>query len=144
MYKVTKEFKFCAAHRLMNYKGNCLNLHGHNYRVLITISRRSLITDSNMVVDFKVIKENIGSWIDTYFDHAMLLNKEDEKLIAKINDIPTKAFLFNGDPTAEAIAKTIHSEILHLDFLNSSHHIFKVVVYETETSYAEYSEFENA
>lgn len=151
MFKVTKEFKFCAAHRLYNYEGDCHNLHGHNYKALVTIGRQTLFADSSMVIDFRELKNNIGLRITNFFDHAILLNEKDEELVAALKkfkktretNLPMKMFLFNGDPTAENIAKTIHDEIGHLQFLNISYYIYKVVIYETETSYAEYSEYEN-
>ena len=139
MYKVTKEFSFSAAHRLLNYKGNCKNLHGHNYKVFVTLSRNEIDEESGMVIDFKEMKKYVGYIIEKYYDHALILNSEDP-IIALVNagTIETKIFITSGEPTAEIIAHSIYTEIATTEILPVT--IDKVVIYETGTSYVEYTE----
>jgi len=144
MYRVTKEFSFSAAHRLLNHKGSCKNLHGHNYKVFVTLSKNAVDCVSGMVIDFKEMKEHVGYIIDKYYDHALILNTEDP-IIALVNagTIKTKIFIIKGEPTAEIMAHSIYTEITII--LNALDNILpimvdKVVIYETETSHAEYTE----
>ncbi|MDX2266573.1 MAG: 6-carboxytetrahydropterin synthase QueD [Bryobacter sp.] len=88
MFEVTVEQHFSAAHLLRNYPGKCAQLHGHNYKVQVTIEGPAL--DSlGMLVEFEVIKKALAPWIDR-FDHGYL------------NEIPP---FDQTNPTAENLAK---------------------------------------
>lgn len=119
MQSVTKSLHFCAGHRLYQYNGACSNIHGHNYRVEITIAGEP--DELGMVLDFKTIKATIGKWLDENWDHALLLNKDDPLII------DTKTFRTDGNPTAEYMAR----------YLFDKFKLYKVKVWETEDSYAE-------
>jgi 6-pyruvoyltetrahydropterin/6-carboxytetrahydropterin synthase len=131
-FKVTKEFSFSAAHRLFDYEGPCQNIHGHNYRVQVTI-KTQILNDLDMAVDFQDIKQKIGTWIQENLDHAILVNQHDVEVVAFLNMQAFKRFYFDGNPTAEMIAQLIFEKATML-FLPP----LKVVVYETETCRAEY------
>lgn len=94
MYTVTVEDDFSAAHNLRNYKGKCEKLHGHNYRVRLTVSGNTL-DKSGMLVDFTILK-NILKNVLSKFDHGYL------------NDIPPFDKI---NPTAENIAEQICKQI---------------------------------
>jgi 6-pyruvoyltetrahydropterin/6-carboxytetrahydropterin synthase len=134
MIRVTKELKFCAAHRLLHYKGACRNVHGHNYRVFITLSAEELDT-LGMVVDFGTVKKVLQDWLDTLYDHALILNIKDPLL-----DCPGllegKVIGMVGNPTAENMAVEIldHARTI---YLAEKFEVVSVRVYETDTSYAE-------
>ena len=101
MYQVTKEIEWSAAHRLLNYKGKCANIHGHSYRAIFTFEGNTL-DENGMVIDFTILKEKIQKWIDENWDHALILSHEDPLLnITKTN----KHFIINGNPTAENMAE---------------------------------------
>ena len=78
--RVSKEFNFEMAHALWNYDGACKNIHGHSYRLFVTIlgSPISDPTDPKfgMVLDFKDLKKLVKGPIVDYFDHALVLYKE--------------------------------------------------------------------
>jgi 6-pyruvoyltetrahydropterin/6-carboxytetrahydropterin synthase len=94
MYEVTVEQHFSAAHLLRGYPGKCANLHGHNYKVQVTIEGETL--DSlGMLIEFEIIKRALAPWIDR-FDHGYL------------NDIPPFDAL---NPTAENLAKFFFDEV---------------------------------
>lgn len=123
--KVTKEITFCAAHRLYRYVGCCSNIHGHNYRVLITCKGEE--DTLGMVMDFSVMKRHVLEWINLNWDHALLINSEDVELMALSGK--TKTCIFRGkNPTAENMVSALLFQFEWLD---------RVRVYETETSYAE-------
>src|SRR6185312_17415265 len=76
MFRVTKEFRFCYGHRLLNYAGKCKHLHGHNGRAVVTLEAPAL-DPLGMVLDFTEIKRVLGTWIDDALDHRMLLHRDD-------------------------------------------------------------------
>jgi 6-pyruvoyltetrahydropterin/6-carboxytetrahydropterin synthase len=140
MYSVTKEFHFCAAHRLHNYSGKCQFIHGHNYKVLITLEG---CVREGMVKDFGDIKSTIGKWIDDRMDHAMIISQQDEFLFQEWprlmeKGIFGKIFTMEGKTTAENMAKVIYDEAVEqLDGINGVH-VKSVDVYETDSSKARY------
>jgi len=114
----SKEFKFCAAHHLPNYKGLCCKEHGHNYKLIVTVKAMRL-NKGGMVIDFKRIKEVVEPII-RLFDHQNLNN-----------------VIFDGVrlelPTAENMIllswRLIRAKIQNL---------YKLTLYETDDSYIEY------
>jgi 6-pyruvoyltetrahydropterin/6-carboxytetrahydropterin synthase len=122
MYTVSIKIHFNAAHRLKAYKGECENLHGHNWTVEITIGARQL-NSSGMVIDFKEVKERVSSFLQK-FDHVYLNElKEFENL----------------NPTSENISFLIFKESARL--LNDSRiKVKKVTIWETENNQASYEE----
>jgi 6-pyruvoyltetrahydropterin/6-carboxytetrahydropterin synthase len=76
MYSVTWQYKFCAAHRIVGHKGRCKHLHGHNYVAELMVWRVSL-NSLGMVIDFADLKEVVGRWIDTNWDHNAILAYDD-------------------------------------------------------------------
>ena len=107
MITVTKTVKFDAAHVLTNHQGLCKNLHGHTYRVDISVSQREG-EDSDMVIDFKDLKSIAEAVICDRFDHAFIYNTTSpgECEIAAVvekNSMRTVAIPFRS--TAENLAK---------------------------------------
>ena len=132
MYYVSKEIHFCYGHRLMHYDGACKNLHGHNGKVEIHLKKNTL-DKRHILHDFGDIKQMIKSWIDETLDHKMLLCKNDP-LAKTLRKLGEPVYLFETNPTAEAIAKLIYDECalkkLPID---------EVKLWETETSWASYT-----
>ena len=139
--RITKEFNFEMAHALWNYDGNCKNIHGHSYKLLVTLIGEPIKDSSNpkngMVMDFgdlkKIIKEHI---VDTH-DHALAVNANSphtEIFKAKYNfDIKQ---LKDYQPTCENMiiefVKIIQKYLpLHVN-------LHSLRLYETATSYAEW------
>lgn len=76
MIRITKEFKFHMAHAVEGYDGLCSHIHGHEYRLQVTVSG---LPDSNgMVLDFKLLKSLVQQKVLGWYDHCLLL-KETEK-----------------------------------------------------------------
>ena len=70
--KISREFKFDAAHFLINYKGKCAQLHGHTYKLKITLCGE-VNPDTNMLVDFGILKSFFEQNIEPIFDHKTLV-----------------------------------------------------------------------
>ncbi|MBS1954065.1 MAG: 6-carboxytetrahydropterin synthase [Cyanobacteria bacterium SZAS-4] len=132
MYQVTREIQFCYGHRLLNYKGKCKNLHGHNGLAVITIESKQL-DELGMVTDFSNIKAVVSQWIDDNLDHRMILSQEDP-LLPVLKSAGEPVFVMNVNPTAESIAKLI------FDFVDGAGFpVTKVTLWETASCFATYS-----
>ena len=147
MYEVTKEFNFEAGHCLANHPGKCKNLHGHNYKVFVTMSVEctEFLNDMNMVMDFYDLNSFAKPFFDE-FDHAFIYNENTadqfEKDIyevclkhgRKVRKLLTRA-------TAECMADYFYHYLnnqLKLKYKSIPARITKVTVYETPTSCATY------
>ena len=131
MYSVTKSIDFCYGHRLLDYDGVCKHPHGHNGQVEIEV-RKDRLDSRNMVCDFSDIKRIVKTWIDSAFDHKMLLRRDDP-LVKILQDLGEPVYLLDSNPTVERIAKLI--------FDKAAEHglpVVRVTVWETPTSFAEY------
>ena len=113
MITVTKTVKFDAAHVLTNHQGLCKNLHGHTYRVDVSVAQAA-DDGRDMVIDFKDLKGIANAVICDRFDHAFIYNTESagEKEIAAVvekNGMRTVAIPFRS--TAENLAKMFYNEL---------------------------------
>lgn len=122
MFDLSIETQFSSAHQLRGYKGKCEALHGHNWRVQVTISSDKL-NDIGMVVDFHDLRAIVNEAI-TSLDHSFL------------NDV----FPFTEiNPSSENIAKWIY-ESIRKKIKEKNCNISSVTVWENETSSATYYE----
>lgn len=94
MYEVIVEQPFSAAHYLKDYPGKCSQIHGHNYKVQITVEGDTL-DHLGLLVEFEVIKQAVKKWIDL-FDHGFL------------NELPPFDKI---NPSAENLAKFFYDEV---------------------------------
>jgi len=133
MITITKEFTFDAAHRLFGYEGKCFNLHGHSWKVLITVVSSHPLNNLGMVIDFKNLKEIFQKWLDNNWDHATILNDLDTDVIEFCGLMGFKCFKVKGNPTAENMANFL-LESFNL-FLPAGFYVEQVVVYETEKNF---------
>ena len=135
MITVTKTVKFDAAHILTNHQGLCKNLHGHTYRVDVSVTQAA-DDSSDMVIDFKDLKRIATETICDRFDHAFIYNRnsEGEREIAAVverHSMRTVALDFRS--TAENMARMFYDELkAKLPGVSS------VKVWETADSSAEY------
>lgn len=135
MITVTKTVKFDAAHVLTNHQGLCKNLHGHTYRVDVSVAQAA-DDDRDMVIDFKDLKGIANEVVCDRFDHAFIYNTESagECEIAAVvekNGMRTVAIPFRS--TAENLAKLFFN-----DLKTRIPGLAAVKVWETADSCAEY------
>ena len=103
----SRRIEFDAAHRVMQHEGKCKHLHGHRYALEATFSATGLDT-LGRVVDFAVIKQKLGGWIDANWDHATILFDKDKALGSDIEKhTGQKIFYMPNNPTAENMAAYI-------------------------------------
>lgn len=135
MTTVTKTVKFDAAHILTNHQGLCKNLHGHTYRVDVSVAQADG-AGGDMVIDFKDLKRIASEVICDRFDHAFIYNTESagESEIAEVvvrNGMRAVPIPFRS--TAENLARLFFGELKErIPGLSA------VKVWETADSYAEY------
>ena len=137
MYKITKEFKWDMAHRLPSHQWKCYNVHWHTYRCLITFMGEKVQkewAEEWMVRDFWNLKQ-VKEWIDTYRDHSYVGKKWDE-VLEFLQEKWFRTFTMEDNPTAENMAKLLYEKCS--EFIPNVR-LDKVVVYETPTSFAEYT-----
>ena len=133
----TRRIEFDAAHRVVGHEGKCKNLHGHRYALEATFAARTL-DDIGRVVDFAVIKELLGKWIDDNWDHTTILFDKDKPLGKAISNITgQKIFYLPANPTAENMADHIINTVCPKLFRNMPIECVRIRLYETPNCYAE-------
>ena len=77
--RITKQFSFETGHALYGYDGKCKNVHGHSYKLSVTVIGTPILDHSNvkygMVIDFSDLKKIVREEIVDQFDHATVFNK---------------------------------------------------------------------
>jgi len=117
---VYRESTFSAAHRLRNYHGKCENVHGHNWRVRLYVSREQL-DQNGFVIDFKELDAIL----------LRVLDRLDHKDINEVSPFTAE------NPTAENIARHIFTEAeRELTLLDPGCAVERVMVWESEKSCA--------
>ena len=139
--RVTKEFNFEMAHALWNYDGACKNIHGHSYRLFVTIIGTPIADSTDpkfgMVLDFKDLKSLVKGPIVDFLDHALILYREaDSEGLSKIKSMYEKVHIFDFQPTCENLLGFMVDTILRS--LPPSLELHSVKLYETATSYGEW------
>lgn len=142
--QITKTFEFDAGHRLPDHGSKCANLHGHRYRLEVTLTGEVIQQDGHeqngMVVDFSEVKEIVNETVVKPWDHAFLVYSGDTKVRDFLASLPGhKTVVLPVVPSAENMV-AIAFEQLQTEFsqrLDQRVQIMKVRLYETPTSWAE-------
>ena len=120
MYEISVEYTFAAGHALREYKGKCENVHGHNYKVQVTIAGDQL-NAAGLLMDFVDLRAEIKGLVEK-LDHRFL------------NDIPPFDRL---NPSAENLAKYI-CDAIEPQTRSQGLRVLGVTVWETDTTSATY------
>ena len=133
----TRKISFDAAHRIMHHESKCRFLHGHRYDVEATFTSEHL--DSlGRIVDFGVIYQLLGKWIDENWDHSTILYQDDTDLGESITAITDQTIIYLPcNPTAENMAYYLLYEVCPSLFHSSNFKCIKIRLYETPNCYAE-------
>ena len=139
--KITKQFSFEMAHALRNYDGLCRNIHGHSYKMDITLAGQPLHDESSpkngMVMDFGDLKRLVNEEIISLLDHALVLSdKTDNQLIEILKQNYEKIVIVDFQPTTENLLNFIADKIKAR--LPERVALTCVRLRETDTSYAEW------
>lgn len=130
MFVIRNEIQFDMAHYLQDYNGKCANIHGHRYRLLVSVSSAELHKEGHlrgMVDDFSLIKKSLKG-IEEQFDHKLLVEdcprgrEVASQLIADGFDVIMLPFR----PTCEEMSRYIYYKLK-----DSGLNVSKVELYET-------------
>tara|TARA_R110002049_G_scaffold143133_1_gene305112 strand:+ start:1251 stop:1700 length:450 start_codon:yes stop_codon:yes gene_type:complete len=145
--RITKQFNFETGHALYGYDGKCRNVHGHSYKLSVTVIGRP-ITDTThvklgMVIDFGDLKKIVKEEIVDEFDHATVFNKNTPhiELAQELTDRGHNVILADYQPTSENMVLDFAEKIMARLPKNISLHSLKLQ--ETDTSFAEWYASDN-
>jgi len=145
--RITKQFSFETGHALYGYDGKCKNVHGHSYKLFVTVVGTP-ITDKNnvkygMVIDFSDLKKIVKEEIVERFDHATVLNKNTPhiELAEELKKREHHVILVDYQPTSENMVIDFVQKIKLRLPQNIS--LFSLRLQETDSSFAEWCVLDN-
>lgn len=139
--RLTKEFSFEAAHALGGYDGPCCEIHGHSYRLFVTIKGEPSTDPMNpkqgMVMDFGVLKKIVHEEIISRFDHALVLRSTADKELLKLLTAQFDNLIeVDYQPTCENMLDDFARRIIGR--LPEGVTLHSLRLHETASSYAEW------
>lgn len=140
--RLTKEFSFEAAHALNGYDGPCREIHGHSYRLFVTVKGRPSTCEDDpkcgMVIDFGVLKKVVNEVVISRYDHALVLqnNPEDSSLREMLGQRFGNVITVDYRPTCENMLPDFARQIQ--ERLPQGIALHALRLHETATSYAEW------
>lgn len=137
MYQLTTEHSFDSAHFLAGYDGKCGNLHGHRWRVLLTVQSETLREDrqqKGMCVDFAELKKDLRTELDA-LDHVLIIEQGSlrESTMKALQEEKFQVVEMPFRPTTENFARYFYEL-----FTLKGYPVAKVEVYETPNNSAVY------
>ena len=110
---VSKDFTFDAAHNIVDYQGGCERLHGHTYRLRVSLSGET--AEGDMILDFKILKKTVQEYVLSILDHSYL------------NDIVAQS-------TTENVIRWIWDRLEPV-LRGKNYALYEIILWETETSF---------
>jgi 6-pyruvoyltetrahydropterin/6-carboxytetrahydropterin synthase len=145
--RITKQFSFETGHALFGYDGKCKNVHGHSYKLSVTVIGHPITDTSNvkygMVIDFSDLKKIVKEEIVDLFDHATVFNQNTPhiELAAELKQRGHHVILVDYQPTSENMVIDFAQKIKSR--LPENIALFSLKLQETESSYAEWYASDN-
>lgn len=135
------------AHALWNYDGACKNIHGHSYRLFVTIIGTPIGDENNvkfgMVLDFKDLKDIVNRNIVKILDHSLIVYKNAEgESLDSVKKMYEKVYVFDFQPTCENLV--IHIANILNQTIPPELTLYSLKLFETATSYAEWYASDNS
>ena len=143
MLTITRRLEFDAGHRLVGHESKCKHLHGHRYVAEVTLRTTAGVDGVGRVLDYGVIKERIGGWIDEHWDHNMILNPADSilKIASKVIFAGKAPFIMpphTANPTAENMVRVLFHVSRDLLADVDGIEVVKMRLYETPNCWADF------
>ncbi|QDO93270.1 6-carboxytetrahydropterin synthase [Formosa sediminum] len=145
--RITKQFTFETGHALYGYDGKCKNVHGHSYKLSVTVIGKPITDNTNvkygMVIDFGDLKKIVKSEIVDVFDHATVFNKNTPhvELAKELSDRGHNVLLVDYQPTSEMMVIDFAQKIKQ--YLPTHITLHSLRLQETESSFAEWYASDN-
>jgi 6-pyruvoyltetrahydropterin/6-carboxytetrahydropterin synthase len=140
--RITKQFSFETGHALYGYDGKCKNVHGHSYKLSVTVIGKPITDKTNvkygMVIDFGDLKKIVREEIVDVFDHATVFNKNTPhiELANELKQRDHHVILVDYQPTSENMVIDFAKKIQ--DRLPFDIQLHSLRLQETESSFAEW------
>ncbi len=141
LLRLTKRFAFEMAHAMPAYQGKCRNIHGHSYKLYVTVEGEPSLAEGSpdgMMVDFGSIKEIVQHHIIDHFDHALVLPRQPDLHTAsdtQLGGFAAKIIWVDFVPTTENLL--LHFAHLLEHTFPPGTRLYSIKLYETENSCAE-------
>ena len=145
--RITKKFSFETGHALYGYDGKCKNVHGHSYKLPVTVIGSPITDLSNvklgMVIDFTDLKKIVKEEVVDQFDHATVFNQTTPhiELAKELKDRGHHVILVDYQPTSENMIVDFAARIKSR--LPEGINLFSLKLQETESSFAEWFASDN-
>lgn len=145
--RITKQFTFETGHALYGYDGKCKNVHGHSYKLSVTVIGTPITERDNvkfgMVIDFSDLKKIVKEEIVDQFDHATVFNETTPhvELASELKNRGHHVILVNYQPTSENMVIDFAERIKNR--LPQNINLFSLKLQETESSFAEWYASDN-
>ncbi|MEO4006879.1 MULTISPECIES: 6-carboxytetrahydropterin synthase [unclassified Flavobacterium] len=145
--RITKQFTFETGHALYGYDGKCKNVHGHSYKLSVTVIGTPITDHSNvkfgMVIDFGDLKHIVKEEIVDVFDHATVFNQNTPhlELANELKNRGHHVILVDYQPTSENMVIDFAAKIKNR--LPKGIQLHSLRLQETETSFAEWYQSDN-
>ena len=145
--RITKQFTFETGHALYGYDGKCKNVHGHSYKLSVTVIGKPITDATNvkfgMVIDFTDLKKIVKEEVVDNFDHATVFNQNTPhvELAKELKDRGHHVILVDYQPTSENMVIDFAEKIIKR--LPKNINLFSLRLQETETSFAEWFASDN-
>ncbi|TXE08290.1 6-carboxytetrahydropterin synthase [Gelidibacter salicanalis] len=145
--RITKQFSFETGHALYGYDGKCKNVHGHSYKLSVTVIGTPISDPTNvkygMVIDFSDLKKIVKTEIVDVFDHATVFNKNTPhvELAKELSDRDHNVLLVDYQPTSEMMVIDFAEKIKK--HLPETIQLSALRLQETDSSFAEWFASDN-
>ena len=145
--RITKEFSFETGHALFGYDGKCKNVHGHSYKLSVTVIGVPISDRNNvkfgMVIDFSDLKKIVKEEIVDHFDHATVFNQTTPhlELANELIDRGHHVILVDYQPTSENMVIDFAQKIKSR--LPKTIELHSLKLQETDTSFAQWFASDN-
>jgi 6-pyruvoyltetrahydropterin/6-carboxytetrahydropterin synthase len=145
--RITKQFSFETGHALYGYDGKCKNVHGHSYKLSVTVIGTPIADKNNvkfgMVIDFSDLKKIVKEDIVDVFDHATVFNGTTPhvELAKELQSRGHEVILVDYQPTSENMVIDFAEKIKRR--LPAEIQLYSLRLQETETSFAEWFSEDN-
>lgn len=136
MTTITRRLTFETGHRVFGHEGKCANPHGHSYKLEIEATADTLDAIGR-VIDFSVLKEKVGGWIDRFWDHGFIYFTGDAKMFQALHLTGGKRFPLSANPTAENMAYYLLHVVCPQVLKDTGVRVTRVTLHETENCKAE-------
>ncbi|WP_162425951.1 6-pyruvoyl trahydropterin synthase family protein [Pontibacter pudoricolor] len=144
--RLTRQFTFETAHALLNYDGPCKNIHGHSYKLQVTIIGQPITDISDpkygMVLDFGDLKKIVNTFIVEPLDHSLILRKgTSPELLTILQQLHHKVVTTSYQPTCEHMLLDFKNTLTR--HLPATVKLYSLRLWETENSFAEWYTSDN-